>query len=123
MTDARRPDARLGQSIVEPAGGEIAEVVAERLVNRREHLEQDEDRARDRKRVGEAPAALDRADEHAHGDRENRRQRAPQEQHCPPRDRKGPIGLRQRAEKLPFVSLAQDVQHDRILLSLRAGGL
>ena len=86
MAHARRAHARLGQPVVEPRRGAVAEVGADRLVDRREHLEQDEHDADERERAGEAVAALHRADEHAHRDREHRRQHAAQDEHDPPGD-------------------------------------
>ena len=50
MAHARRPHARLGQPVVEPGRRAVAEVGADRLVDRREHLQQDEDDADDRER-------------------------------------------------------------------------
>ena len=48
---ARRTHAGLGEPVVEPGGGAIAEVGADRLMNRAEHLQQDEDRAGKRERT------------------------------------------------------------------------
>ncbi len=98
----RRADARFGQPVVEPGGRAVAEVGADRLVNRREHLEQDEDDADEGEPVGEAVAALDGGNEHAHGDREDRRQHAPQHEDDPPDNRERAIRLRQHGEKLPL---------------------
>ena len=39
MRDARRADTRFGEPIVEPRGSTVAEVRADRGVNRRQHLE------------------------------------------------------------------------------------
>ena len=50
---ARRAHAGLGEPVVEPGGGAVAEVGADRLMNRAEHLEQHEDRAGKRERTGE----------------------------------------------------------------------
>ena len=86
MSHARRTHAGLGQPVVEPRGGPVAEVGADRLVNRREHLEQDEHGADEGERTGEAVAVLHGADEHAHRDGEHRRQHAAQDEHDPPGD-------------------------------------
>ena len=58
----------------------------DRLVDRREHLEQDEHDADEGERAGEAVAALHGADEHAHRDGEHRGQHAAQHEHDPPGD-------------------------------------
>ena len=104
---ARRADARLGQPVVEPGGGAIAEVGAERLVDRRQHLQQDEDDADKGEGPGRGVAALHGADEHAHRDAERRRQHAARDEHDPPRDREPSIGLRQHGEELPLLPVAQ----------------
>ena len=69
-------------------------------MNRRQHLQQDEDDADEGERAGEAVAALHRADEHAHRDGEDRRQHAAQHEHDPPGDREAAVGLRQDGEEL-----------------------
>ena len=51
VAHAGRAHAGVGQPVVEPGGGAVAEVGADRLVDRREHLEQDEDDA-DERRAG-----------------------------------------------------------------------
>jgi len=48
----------LGELVVEPCGSAVAEVGAERLMNRTEHLKQHEDRAGKREPTGERTAAL-----------------------------------------------------------------
>ncbi len=59
---------------VEPCGGAVTEVGADRLMNRAEHLKQHEDRAGKCEGTGERIAALHGAYEHAHRDGERRRQ-------------------------------------------------
>ena len=86
MPHARRAHAGLGQPVVEPRGGTVAQVRADRLMNRAEHLKQHEDRAGKRQRTGQRIAALHRADQHAHRDREHRRQDPSQQQGRPPGD-------------------------------------
>ena len=115
---ARRTHARLGQAVVEPRGGAVAEVGADRLMDRRQHLEQDEDRADQRERTGEPVAALHRADERAHRDGEDGGQHAAQHEHAPPGQRPAAVGLRQDREELPFVAFAQTVHLD--LVSFRS---
>lgn len=73
VAHAWRTNAGLGQAVVKPCGGAVAEVSAERLMNRAEHLKQDEDRAGERERNGERPDVLDGADQHAHRDGEGGR--------------------------------------------------
>ncbi len=112
---ARRAHAGLGEPVVEPCGGAVAEVGADRLMNRAEHLKQHEDRAGKRERTGERIAALHGADEHAHRDRERRRQDPSQQQGRPPGGGEARVRLRQDAEELPFLALGQSLEHDRIL--------
>ena len=59
VSHPRRPDTRLGQPVIEPGGRAVAQVGANRLVNRREHLEQNENDTDEREVVGEAVTALD----------------------------------------------------------------
>ena len=110
MTDAGRTDACFGEAIVEPRRGAIAEVGADRLMDRRQDLEQDEGDADERERLGEASALLHRADQPAHGDREERRQSAASDQDEPPGDRQPRIRARQHGEELPFFSGAKALQ-------------
>ena len=79
-------------------------------MDRREGLEEDEDRADDRQRRREAVAALHRADEGAHRDREAGRQNPAQDERDPPRDGEPPVGLRQDAEELKFLGRAQPLE-------------
>ena len=111
MSHAGRTDARLGEPVVQPGCGAIAEVGADRLMDRREHLEQDEDHADEGERVAKAAAALHGGHEHTHGDRERRRQHAAQDEHDPPRDRQKAVGLRQGAEENPFLASGQLSDH------------
>jgi len=104
---ASRSDASLGKPIVEPRGGAVAEIGADRLMDRCEHLEQDKHGANQRKRPGKAPSALDCAHEAAHGDGEHRRQHASQDKCDPPGHRETVISLRQDSEELPFITLTQ----------------
>ena len=86
-----------------------------RLMNRAEHLKQHEDRAGKRERTGERIAALHGADEHAHRDRERRRQDPSQQEDRPPSGGEARVRLREDAEELPFLALGQSLEHDRIL--------
>jgi len=112
---ARRTHTGFGEPVVEPRGRAIAEIRAYRLMNRAEHLKQHEDRAGKRKRAGERIAALHGADEHAHRNRERRRQGPSQQEGYPPSGGEAKIRLWQNAEELPFLALGQRLQHDRIL--------
>ena len=64
VAHARRTDARLGQPVVEPGRRAVAEVGAHRLVDRREHLQQDEHHADEGERTGQAAAFLHDRDSH-----------------------------------------------------------
>ena len=120
MAHARRPHAGLGQPVVQPRRGAIAEVGAERLVDRRQDLQQDEDDAGEGERAGQAVAALHRADEHARRDREDRRQHAAQDEHDPPAGGQQRVGLRQDAEELPLLARGQLANHGGECLRIRA---
>ena len=80
-------------------------------MNRREHLQQDEHAARERQRAGQAVAALDGADEHAHRHGEDGGQHAAQHEHEPPAGRERQVGLVEHGEELPFLARAQTAQH------------
>ena len=103
-------DARLGEAIVEPRRGAIAEVGADDLMDRRQDLEQHEGGADERERLGQARALLHRADQPAHGDREERRQRAAGDEDEPPDDRQPRVRARQHGEELPFLPGTQALQ-------------
>ncbi len=112
MADARRPDAGVGQTVVEPRRHAIAKVRADREVQRPEHLQQQEYDAREHERPRERIAALHGGDEHAHGDRECGGQRAAQQQDEPPRDGQRAAGPRENGKELPLVSRAE-AGHER----------
>ncbi len=118
VAHAPRPHARLGEPVVEPCRGAVAEVGADRGVDRRKHLEQHEHGAGEGQRRREVVAALDRADEQPHRDREDRRQHAAQGEHDPPRDRERAIGLREDAEELPLLPLAQQIERSELQLQI-----
>jgi hypothetical protein len=115
VTHAGRAHAGLGEPVVQPRGGAVAEVGADRLMNRAEDLKQHEDRAGKRERTDERITALHGANEHAHRDRERRRQDAPQQEGHPPGGGEPDGRLRQDGEELPFLALGQTLKHDRIL--------
>jgi hypothetical protein len=111
VADPRRPHASGGETVVEPGRETAAEVCAQRLLDRAEHLEQHEDGARGRERRAQARAVHGRRDQHARREREERRQQAAQRERRPPRERERGGRPRQRREQLPFLSLAQPAQH------------
>ena len=115
MPNARRAHAGFGEPVVEPRGGAVAQVGAECLMNGAEHLQEHKDRARKGERSGQRMAMLHRAHQHAHGNRERRRQDAAQQQHRPPGRGQTRIRLGQHGEELPFLARRQRLQHDRIL--------
>jgi hypothetical protein len=115
VAHARRAHACVGQSVVEPGRGAIAEIGADGLVHRRHDLEQYEHDADEAQRPGEAIAALDGADEHAHRDAEHGRQHAAQQEQRPPGDRDRTGGFGQDREERPFLPIAKTLQHGRIL--------
>ena len=96
VADARRVDAGVGELVVEPGGGAVAEVVAHREVERREHLEQHEHDAHEGERAAERVVGVHRTHERAHRHREGRRQQAPQQRGSPTRGWRG-RGRRARA--------------------------
>ena len=73
MPDARRREARVGQLVVEPGRGPVAEVRAQRGVQRTQHLQQDEQDAHHGERDAEVRVVLHRGDQHARRDRERGR--------------------------------------------------
>ncbi len=107
MSHAGRAHAGLGEPVVEPGRGAVAEVRAHRLVDRAEHLEQDEHRPCEGERPPQRIATLHGADEHAHRDREGRGQDPSQQEGGPPGDGEGGVRLRQDGEEFPFVALGQ----------------
>src|SRR5262245_46291364 len=73
----------------------------------RQYLEKDEDRAHERERCTQGIAALNRAHQDAHGDRERRGQHTAQDENGPPRERQGAVSLQEGGEELPLISLTQ----------------
>ena len=122
MPNAWRPYARLGQPIVEPCGRAVSEIGADHLMNRAEHLQQNENRADQHKRAGEGMPALARP-RPAHPSRSQR----------PPAGFLGAVALSTRrrrarlrlwkdAEKLPLFALGQPLEHPCILPQVVLGG-
>ena len=119
VPDAWRAHAGLGEPVVEPCGGAVAEVSAHCLVDRAEHLEQHKNRARKRQRAAQRMALLHGPDEHAHGNRERRRQHPAQQQDGPPGRSETRVRLGQDGEELPFLAGSHAFEHDRILSQSR----
>ena len=112
MPHPRRADARFGQPVVEPGGGAVAEVGADRLVDRREDLEQDEDDAdegerarRGARRAATAATSTPMAMAKTAGSTPRRTSTT---HHTIARDA---VGLRQHGEELPLVAGAQALNH------------
>ena len=121
VADARLTHAGVGQPVVEPGGSSVAEIGAHRLVNGREHLEQDEHGADEGERAGERVAVLHRADEHTHCDGEHGRQRAAQYENGPPDESEKAIGFRQNAEELPLAAFTQTLPDHQSCATRRGG--
>ncbi len=94
VTHAEWSDAGFGESVVQPGRGAIAEVGAYGLVDRVEDAPQHEDAAHEDERQGEVVAAVDGADQAAHGYRENSWQGAAQNQDQPPRSSQCSVSAR-----------------------------
>ncbi len=115
MSHAWRPHAGLGEPVVQPCSRTVAEIGADRQMKRGEHLQEHEDRADKRERTNQAIAALDRADQHPHGDRKRRGQHPSQYEGHPPCGGESRIRLRQDAEELPLLTRGESFEHKRIL--------
>ena len=113
MAHALRFHARVGELVVEPCRGAVAEVGAECRVDRVEDLEQYEDEPDSGERRGQRVAVLNRADEHAHRYRERGGQNPAQHEHSPPRDGQGRVGPVQDPEELPFLTIADTTEQPK----------
>ena len=107
----RRPHARFGQPVIEPGRHPAPEVGADRLVDRVEHLQEDEHHPDDRERRRQPLAPLHRPDEGPHGNGEPRRQQAAQEKDGPPGKRQPSVRPGQDGKELPLRPLTQSTQH------------
>ena len=107
MRDSEGFYAGLGQPVVEPGGSAIAEVGADRVVNRVEHLAEHERETHDREGQDEIVGALHRAHQPTHGDGEQGRQHPSQHEDQPPQARQGHVRARQDGEELPLVASGQ----------------
>jgi hypothetical protein len=77
-------------------------------MQRRHDLEQHEHRADDGQRSGQAVAALDGANQHAHRDPEHRWQNAAKQEQRPPGEGNRIASLGQGREERPFLPLAKN---------------
>ena len=121
------------QLVVQPRGHAAAEVLADGLVQWREHLQQHEQGAGDGERCGQGcqgrraggcyawclcghvrTGCLDGADEHAHGDGKPGRQQPARDEDGPPQRCQRPVCTRQRTEECPLVACAQRAEHWRV---------
>ena len=107
----RRAGACPCQAVVEKRRGAVAEVVADRRLNWRQHLQQDEGGADEAQWTDQALTALDGADEDAHRNGEQGRQDAMKQDDGPPRQREPAVGPRQGREELPFLPFPQTLDH------------
>ncbi len=103
--------AGLRQPVIQPGGGTIADIGAQRLVDGAEHLEQDKDGAGKGERAGQRVAVLDRAHQHTHGNGEGGREDAAQQQHRPPGSGQRRGGVEERGKELPFLARCEPREH------------
>ena len=111
MTHTGRPDAREGESIVEPCRRAAAQIRADGVMNRCENLKQHEHGSGKREGRGQVVVPLHRGDEHTYRDREQDRQQSAEDEQRPPGNRQWPIGLEQNPRECPFVTRAQALDH------------
>ena len=115
MTHAGRANAGFGEPVVEPSCRAVAQIGAQRLMNRAEYLKEDENCTDKGERTTEGIAVLYCTDQNTHGNGESRRQRASKQQGKKPREGKARGSLGQDAEEFPFFAFGQSPQHSRIL--------
>ena len=84
VTHPRRHHGRRREPVVEKGRGPIAEVGADRLMHRDEHLHEQESRAGKGQRPAEGLTPLDGPDEHAHREGEDGRRQPAQDERRPP---------------------------------------
>jgi hypothetical protein len=111
VAHARRRHGSGRQPVIEPGGGAVAQVGADRRMDRAQHLQGHEHDRRERQRHGQVAPALDGAHQHARRDGEHGRQDAAGDQHGPPGNRHPPVGPRQDGEELPLLARPQPT-HD-----------
>jgi hypothetical protein len=91
-------------------------------LNRGQDLEEDEDETDNRQGAGKIIAMLHCGNQHAHGNRKERRQDCMQNNDPPPGEREPAVGLRQRRKGHPLLARTQTLKqsHDRILAPIFA---
>ena len=104
MREPLRANAGDGELIVEPRRQLRAEIRADGLMQRREHLRQQEHHGHDGQRGDQIRARLHRAGERAHNHGERRRQQPAQHKQQPPRHGQRRVGARQDADELPLLA-------------------
>ena len=117
VADAGRSDGCVGQLAVQPVRRAAPEVGADGLVQRREDLHRRQRDARRGERPAERRAVVDRADDHADGDGQHRRQRATDDDEDPPRPRQLRRGPVQGAGHRPLLPPSHTCHHQCSLLT------
>lgn len=87
MSHSRRTHAGIRQAVVEPGRRAVTEISTHRLLNRREHLQQNKEDAHKDEAGEQRITMFDRRYEDAHRDGKDGRQHAPQHNDQPPHDR------------------------------------
>ena len=108
--EAGREDAGGEQAVVQPGGRAGAEVGAERVVQGADRVDRDERQARGGQRQRQRAVALDRAHQHAHGERQPGGQRASEQEQGEPRGRQPGRGAAQHAEEPPLGRAGETLQ-------------
>ena len=109
----RQAHAGQRQAVVEPRGGSVSQVGADRSVNGRQDLQRHEHGSHDSQRASEWPAILDRPYQHSYRDGEDGRQNSAQDEHGPPGRSQPRIRSLQSAEELQLLPRTQVFQHWR----------
>jgi hypothetical protein len=111
VTDAWRADAAADQRLVQPGRDLVAEVLADDVLDRPDHLHRHEEHADDGEWRGQRPSRLHGADGRAHGNGKCRRQRAAEDQERPPDQCEHGICPGQDSEEPPLLPVAQAGPH------------
>ena len=111
VAHAGRADAGSREAVVQPRRGAAPEIGADGVVNRREHLQQDEHDADEPERRRQVVTPLDRSHQAPHRDGEQCGQRPAQHEERPPRDGQRAVGLWQHARERPLLTRAQPLDH------------
>src|SRR5207244_434048 len=107
MAHAGRSNTGDSELVVEPSGGPAAKVGSDRLVNRREHLQQHKHCSNQAQWRGQVATALDGSDQPAHGNGEKRWQQPAKNEDRPPSHCKLAARLGQYSGKYPLVPRSQ----------------